>query len=441
MKTKKLFVLVLSSLLVVLGLTGCSQKLLNTKSLQNVTIEKTFNNETSTFKRDGNNYALIVGDSTETFTKYENVVFKYYTTTTTEEVEEEVPGDEDNKTTAPVTTTQAPQTTTTAPSTTTEPVATTPNQTTTAPSTTVVVTSAPTNSARPSTSQATTTKYVTKTVFHSEVSNDETYKYFTLLENLEKGGLDELKANEVISQYLTGVKIEPQTDAKEAYDRGYLTVSNVNLEVVSKKVSKFTITFEYASKSYSVVYSFKDYGTTKIEMPKESAEDKGYASSLSKNNAVVTLKFKGYGTVKIQLFEDIDDENVVNYFLYLLKKKFYKKATVNAQPTMANGIAFGESAETISKTVDVDSKFTYSNTRGTLTMLVSESSKATSKLIINTSKNTTYDSNAYTPIGGVVEGFEVLDALMGLTAEDFANVSVTISVKYNKHKYSEPDFS
>ena len=92
------------------------------------------------------------------------------------------------------------------------------------------------------------------------------------------------------------------------------------------------------------------------------------------------------------------------------------------------------------KTVSADTTMTYKNTRGTLSMMLTDSSASTTKLVFNTTTNTSYDSNGYTPIGGIVDGFTVLDSLMGLTADEFANVKVSISVKYNGYKYSQPDF-
>ena len=107
---------------------------------------------------------------------------------------------------------------------------------------------------------------------------------------------------------------------------------------------------------------------------------------------------------------------------------------------MSNGLAFGESKETLKKTVSTDTTMTYKNTRGTLSMMVLDNSEHTSKLILNTTTNTSYNTSGYTPIGGIVDGFTVLDSLMGLTADEFAKVKVTVSVKYNGYKYSQPDF-
>lgn len=373
MKTKRLFVLLLCTLLVVLSLAGCkSPKLLNEKALKNVTIERVFNGETIVLKRVDNNYSFTEGDNVKTFAKYKNVAFEYTTSVkhTLSEDEEEV----------------------------------------------------------------------TTTSFNQTITTDTTYKYFELLEDLEKGSLDNLVDNELISQYLTGIKIEPQTDAKEAYDRGFLTISKVDLEESSKKPSKITISFSYAGTDYQVVYNFKDYGSTAISMPVETTEDKAYKAALSDKNAVVTFNFKGYGKIKVELFQDIKDMNIVNYFLYLVKKGFYRNVSVNAQPSMSNGVIFGQSKETLKKTVDSDSTMTYKNTRGTLSMLITDSSESTTKLVFNSSTNTTYDSNGYTPIGGIVDGFTVLDSLMGLTEDEYASVKVTISVKYNGYKYSQPDF-
>lgn len=377
MKTKRLFVLLLCTLLVVLSLAGCaSPKLLNAKALKNVTIERVYGNETVVLRRVDNNYALTENNETKTFAKYQNVAFEYELHTHLVEDGEDENGP----------------------------------------------------------------KYKEESHFELETTTDTTYKYFELLENLEKGGLDNLVGNELVSQFLTGIMIEPQTDAKEAYDRNLLTVSSVDLLQNSKKPSSLTVNFSYAGGNYKVEYFFKDYGTTEINMPVETTDNKDYKDALSDKNAVVTFNFKGYGKIKVQLFQDIDDTNVVNYFLYLVKKGFYRNVTVNAQPSMSNGLTFGESKETLKKTVSADTTMTYKNTRGTLSMMVLDSSEHTSKLILNTTTNTSYNTSGYTPIGGIVDGFTVLDSLMGLTADEFAKVKVTVSVKYNGYKYSQPDF-
>ena len=265
------------------------------------------------------------------------------------------------------------------------------------------------------------------------------YKTLQALKSLKIEGED-LVNNEFISQYLDGVLLDKVTDAKKAYDRNLLTVKSVEIVKNGKAPKAVTIKVEYASKETEVKYEFSGVNSTKVEVLKEGTYDKDYKDQLSDENPVVTISFKGIGEVKVQLFKDFADSNVVKYFLYLFKEKFYKKAVVDEVPTTTNGIKFGKNENAPEKSVTVDSTPEVKNIRGTLSMVVVADSKNTSQLILNTTKNTTYDSNAYTPVGGVVEGFEVLDALMALTEEDYAKVSVKITVDYKNYTYSAPSF-
>ena len=385
MKVRKFLPLILTSLIALLTLAGCSAKtVFSEKDLKSFTLTRTYNGETLVVTKEDDAYITTKGEDVHYYVNYGSKTFEY--TKKTDEVKtatgEKDENDQDIYTT-------------------------------------------------------TTYEYVVSASSDSTVASY--YKTLQALKSLKIEGED-LVNNEFISQYLDGVLLDKVTDAKKAYDRNLLTVKSVEIVKNGKAPKAVTIKVEYASKETEVKYEFSEVNSTKVEVLKEGTYDKDYKDQLSDENPVVTISFKGIGQVKVQLFKDFADSNVVKYFLYLLKEKFYKKAVVDEVPTTTNGIKFGKNEKAPEKSVTVDSTPEVKNIRGTLSMVVVADSKNTSQLILNTTKNTTYDSNAYTPVGGVVEGFEVLDALMALTEEDYAKVSVKITVDYKNYTYSAPSF-
>ena len=388
MKVRKILPLILTSLIAVLTLVGCSAKtVFSEKSLKSFTLKRTYNEKTLVIEKEDNAYVVTQEDGT-TKNYYLNYGSKTFELIKKVDEIKTATGEKDENNQDIYTTT--------------------------------------------------TVDYVVSSASESTVASY--YKTLAALTSLKIENNTLKAGNELVSQYLDGVLLDKVTDAKKAYDRGLLTVNALEIVKDGNNPKSLTIKVEYASKETEVKYEFSNVGSTKAEVLKEGTYDKDYKNLLSDENPVVTLSFKGVGEVKVQLFKDFADSNVVKYFLYLLKEKFYKKAKVDEVPTTANGIKFGKNEKNPEKTVTVDSTPEVKNKRGTLSMVVVADSKNTSQLILNTSTNTTYDSNAYTPVGGVVEGFEVLDALMGLTEEDFAKVSVTVKVDYKGYTYSAPTF-
>ncbi|MCR5564777.1 MAG: peptidylprolyl isomerase [Gammaproteobacteria bacterium] len=390
MKVRKILPLILTSLIAVLTLVGCSAKtVFSEKDLKSFTLTRTVGEDTLVITKEDNAYVTVKGEGdAEEKHYYLNYASKTFELTKKTDTVK-VPTGEKDENDKDIT-------------------------------------------------EEKTYEYVVSASSESTVASY--YKTLVALKSLKIEG-DSLKVgNEFISQYLDGVLLDKVTDAKKAFDRGLLTVKSVVVEKSGRAPKAVTIKVEYASKEVEVKYSFSNVNSTKVEVLKEGTYDKDYKDQLSDSNPVVTISFKGIGEVKVQLFKDFEDSNVVKYFLYLLKEKFYKKAVVDEVPTTANGIKFGKNENAPEKTVTVDSSPAVKNKRGTLSMVVVADSKNTSQLILNTSTNTTYDSNAYTPVGGVVEGFEILDALMGLTEEEFAKVTVKITVDYKGYTYSEPSF-
>ena len=388
MKVRKILPLILTSLIAVLTLVGCSAKtVFSEKSLKSFTLKRTYNEKTLVIEKEDNAYVVTQEDGT-TKNYYLNYGSKTFELIKKVDEIKTATGEKDENNQDIYTTT--------------------------------------------------TVDYVVSSASDSTVASY--YKTLAALTSLKIENNTLKAGNELVSQYLDGVLLDKVTDAKKAYDRGLLTVNALEIVKDGNNPKSLNIKVEYASKETEVKYEFSNVGSTKAEVLKEGTYDKDYKNLLSDENPVVTLSFKGVGEVKVQLFKDFADSNVVKYFLYLLKEKFYKKAKVDEVPTTANGIKFGKNEKNPEKTVTVDSTPEVKNKRGTLSMVVVADSKNTSQLILNTSTNTTYDSNAYTPVGGVVEGFEVLDALMGLTEEDFAKVSVTVKVDYKGYTYSAPTF-
>ncbi len=387
MKVKKILPLILASLIAVLTLVGCSAKtVFNEKDLKSFTLKRTVNEKTLVVEKENDSYVVTEEDGS---TKHYYVNYGSKTFELVKKVDEikTATGEKDENGNDTYTTTNV--------------------------------------------------DYVV-----SQSSDSTVASYYKTLVALTKAEFEaeDMKNNEFISQYLDGVYLDQVTEAKKAYDRGLITVSALTIGKNGKTPKSVDLTVNYGGKDVKVSYEFSNVNSTTVETLKEGTYDKDYKNLISDENPVVTLNFKGIGEVKVQLFKDFGDSNVVKYFLYLLKEKFYKNAKVNEVPTTANGIKFGKSENAPEKTVTVDSTPEVKNIRGTLSMVVVADSKNTSQLILNTSKNTTYDSNAYTPVGGVVEGFEVLDALMALTEEDLAKATVTIKVDYKGYTYSAPSF-
>lgn len=255
-----------------------------------------------------------------------------------------------------------------------------------------------------------------------------------------------LKNNSLLSPFMDNIKLDEQTDLIEGYTRGLITLTSASITVENKVPKTLDFSLTYGGKAISVSYSFSKFGSTEVSVYEESYTNKDYASNLTDNSPIVTLNFVGYGKVQVQLFgsSDYSDADAVNYFIYLFKNGCYNKSVIDSEPSAA--VYFGTTTKTIKKSITTDTSLDVKNTRGTLSMVVKtededENEVYSSQLILNLSDNsTTFDANAYTPIGGVISGFSVLDALEGISAEEFASVKVRVSIKYNGYTYTQPTF-
>ncbi|MCR5741067.1 MAG: peptidylprolyl isomerase [Gammaproteobacteria bacterium] len=436
MKVRKLIALFLLVALVSLSLVGCAStnKEFKESDLESFTVSRTYNDETYTVEKNGVNYKETTVDGEVHYYKnYNTVTFEYTDETFDQEITSE-------------TSTSAEFA----------------YRTISLTSSTYVQSKYYVVKEAEEGSESTEVEYVlcddeeynSSYTYYNKVelvhyvasnSSDSTIaEFYTSLINLDEGAASNTEDNPLVAILLEGIYLDDseKTEGRSAYESGFLTVSSVALEKDGNAPKTVTISLTYASKSLSIVYNYTKVNSTTFDTLNEDTTNLTYNNYLSDSNPTVTLTFEGYGSITLQLFvTDYDDSNVANYFLYCLKEKFYKKAAVDLSSTLKNGITFGSTEKKITKTVSVDSDLALKNTRGLLSMVVISDSTNTSQLILNTSTNTTYDTSAYTPVAGVVDGFEVLDSLTGLSEDIIKGVSVKISVKYNGYKYSAPTFA
>lgn len=437
MKIKRLLVLALS-LILASTLAGCkSSKLFAEKKLENYTLTRVFNEKTFKVVKDGNKFAITEEDGTiRSLVDYGNVTYEYTNVDPNKE-EEQTP-----TTTKAQTTTQAQ--TTTAQETTTEPQTTVDGTTSVEQTTTTqeTTTKAPITSQKDDEEEETKVAYVS-----SEKVDDDLLGYTLVLTNLEKTELNgssftNLEGNAVIEKYLEGVYLDELTEASKAYSRGLIKADSATLESASGVPSKLTITITYNGKVNTVVWTFSEVGSSKVEVAKEGYAEKDYAKYTSEKNPVVTLEFVGYGKIYVQLFTDSKtDTNAMNYFIYLFKKHHYRSITLDQAADKNGSIFFGQSEDAPERSISTDSTPAVSNVRGTLSVVVKKDKANTSELLLNALANTEYNTNGYTPVGGIVDGFDVLDALSGITEEEALKLKVKVSIKYNGYTYTEPTFA
>jgi len=395
--------------IILLSLTGCAKKeAISDSSLKSFTMTRTVNGADSyQVLKDGNkylvtlssgivNYYIDFGSKTYLYTNEEKTTTSSTTTTTT------------NSTTGTGTTTSEDDTT-----------------------------------------KETTIKYV-----KSEKSDVELSDYADVLSKLTMGSLSknsdgsysfkDLVNNETLLPFMKGIYLDSITELQSAYSHELVELTSATLKISNKKPQSLSMVLSYASKSFTIDFVFSRIGQTTVEILEESSIDKDYYSSLHDGSPIVTLNYKGYGKIKVQLFTSIkNDVNTANYFIYLVKNSYYNKAVVDEAPSVS--VFFGKSTKTIKNTVASDADPYVSNTRGTLSMVLSTTSSSTttytSQLILNLQDNTaTYDAKSYTPIGGIISGFSVLDSISNLTSDEISKVSVSISIDYNGYVFVAPDF-
>ena len=242
----------------------------------------------------------------------------------------------------------------------------------------------------------------------------------------------------VYSLFMESFALDSRTMLKEGYDAGLIKIDSSKIYVSDGKLSLMNLFVVYNGENVGLTVTAKDHKVTKVTMPTETEAGKEYASNVNKTNAVVTLKFDKLGTIKFQLFSYEDEQmlNIVNYFVYLFKKGKYSKLGLTTVET--NDVML-DSSKKMESTIKAPSKSTISNKRGTVAMsLLDTDDNSTQAFVINNSDNSSKDSSLIV-IGGVVEGFDVLDKLSQLTLEENETINVKISIKYNKFKYTKPE--
>ncbi len=284
-------------------------------------------------------------------------------------------------------------------------------------------------------------------VVTSTVSTREFSSMFNAFEDITKDDLNENNDGsysfkegsepKVYSLFMESFALDGRTMLKEGYDAGLIDVNSTKIFISNGKLTLMNIFVQYNGENVGLTVNAKDHKVTKVTMPTETEAGKEYASNIDKNNAVVTLKFDNIGTIKFQLFSYEDEEmlNIVNYFIYLFKKGKFNKLGLTTVET--NDVLL-DSSKKMESTVKAPSKSTISNKRGTVAMtLLDSDDNSTQAFVINTGDNSSKDSS-FIVVGGVIEGFDVLDKLAQLSLGENETIEVKVSIKYNKFKYNKP---
>lgn len=295
-----------------------------------------------------------------------------------------------------------------------------------------------------------TNTYVTSEVTSIDLSSLTDSLLSISLDDLTKNddgsySFKELEENSLLSPFMDDVWLDDVTELKEGYTRGLIVLNSAVIYMSDGTPTSLVMTVTYADSLTTITYSFSSFGSTDVDVYKESYLDKDYVNYLKDGSPVVTIKFVGYGEVKVQLFsQELQNLNAVYYFIYLFKNYFYSGIVVDSEPD--SEVFFGTSKKTPAKTIDTSDNVV-ANTRGILSMVIAtedddDNTVYTTQLFLNLEDNSsTYDDSGYLPIGGVIEGFDVLDAIAGLSDSEYADVKVKISIQYNGFSYEEPTFS
>ena len=270
--------------------------------------------------------------------------------------------------------------------------------------------------------------------------------------DIKNGELINLENNSIIAYMVDGIILSDQTiNLANAYKYNLIKCTKANVTIEKSKITKIECEFPYDSATLDVVCEFADYNSTKIaDFPKETSYDKSYYDYFNESDGTkapdavyINVKFGDYGTVK---FESLNletnlEKNALNYFLYLYKKGFYNRASIDS--STANIVMIGDQKEPISKQIVAKQVLanTPSNKRGTLAIrYLDDNSDPTQQFQINlTDLSSSYDTKS-TVIAGVIDGFDVLDEISQLSTNQYSSIKIKISVEYNNYKYTEPTF-
>jgi peptidyl-prolyl cis-trans isomerase B (cyclophilin B) len=179
--------------------------------------------------------------------------------------------------------------------------------------------------------------------------------------------------------------------------------------------------------------------------------DVPYESYLKDSNPVVTMEVQGLGTMKLQLFPDVAP-NSVNNMIKLVQEGYYDGLIFHR--VIENFVIQGGWGELVGKPASactIAGEFNANgfdnpleHDRGVLSMArTSVMDSATSQFFIMHQKTASLDGQ-YAGFGGLIEGFDVLDAI-ATTATGFQDqpneniVMEQVTVELNGYVPSEPD--
>lgn len=179
--------------------------------------------------------------------------------------------------------------------------------------------------------------------------------------------------------------------------------------------------------------------------------DVPYSNYLKDSNPVVTMEVAGLGTMKLQLFPEVAP-NSVNNMIQLIQEGYYDGLIFHR--VIENFVIQGGWGELVGKagsSCTIAGEFNangFSNPlehdRGVLSMArTSVMDSATSQFFVMHQKTPSLDGQ-YAGFGGLIEGFDVLDAI-ATTNTDFRDqpteniVMERVSVELNGYTPSAPD--
>ncbi|MBI9010487.1 MAG: peptidylprolyl isomerase [Tenericutes bacterium] len=138
-----------------------------------------------------------------------------------------------------------------------------------------------------------------------------------------------------------------------------------------------------------------------------------YASYLSDDNPVVTIKVNGVGEMKLQLFPDVA-KNTVNNFIVYIQDKDYSGSTFHRiiEDFMIQGGIVSETNCSIKGEFSSNGvSNNLSHSRGVISMArTTIKNSATSQFFIVHEDSSFLDGN-YAAFGGLISGFSILDEL------------------------------
>lgn len=162
-----------------------------------------------------------------------------------------------------------------------------------------------------------------------------------------------------------------------------------------------------------------------------------YQNYLSHDNPVVTIKVKQFGTIKLELFSQVAPNTVYN-FISLIQKNYYSGLIFHRiiPGFMIQGGA-GDPIKTIVGEFDINGhENPLKHTRGVISMArTNDPNSATSQFFIM-HKDAPHLDGSYASFGGVIEGIEVVDKIVGQPRDvkdrpydDIVIESITVDLK------------